>query len=75
MKRKVRFLHYDGYWIAEADNGAVSQGESLDECRENIKDAMSELDLYKNMYLEGLTLECISLISPISPGYVGYFAK
>lgn len=47
MKKKVRFLHYDGYWVAEADNGAVSQGQTLEECRENIIDAISELESYK----------------------------
>lgn len=56
MKRKVRFLRYDGYWVAEADNGAVSQGKSLEECRENIKDAILELESYKKVetpqYLE-----------------------
>lgn len=54
MKKKVRFLHYDGYWVAEADNGAVSQGETLEQCRENIIDAISELESFKKM--EGSTV-------------------
>lgn len=43
MQIKVKFSQFDNYWVAEADNGAVSQGVTLDECRENIKDAIKEM--------------------------------
>lgn len=44
MKIKVYFLNYENYWVAEAENGAISQGRILAECRENIKDAIVLLD-------------------------------
>ena len=47
MKQKVHFIHYENYWVAEAENGAVSQGSSLGECRENIKDAISEIERFR----------------------------
>jgi predicted RNase H-like HicB family nuclease len=43
MQVRVKFSQYDGYWVAEAENGAVSQGKTLEECRENILDAVKEL--------------------------------
>jgi predicted RNase H-like HicB family nuclease len=44
MKVKVHFINYDEYWVAEAENGAVSQGLTLSDCRTNIKDAIKLLD-------------------------------
>lgn len=43
MHIRVKFSQFDSYWVAEAENGAVSQGETLDECRENIKAAIRDL--------------------------------
>ena len=47
MQVRVKFSQFDTYWVAEAENGAVSQGETLDECRENIMDAIKELALFE----------------------------
>lgn len=44
MKVKVHFVDFGKYWVAEAENGAVSEGSSLDECRANIIDAISLLE-------------------------------
>jgi predicted RNase H-like HicB family nuclease len=44
MKFKVHFTEYEGYWVAEAENGAVSEGKTLEECRSNISDAIAELE-------------------------------
>ncbi|MFO1524377.1 MAG: hypothetical protein U1F16_00205 [Turneriella sp.] len=47
MQFQVKFSQFKGYWVAEAGNGAVSQGVTLDECRENIRDAIKELADYE----------------------------
>jgi predicted RNase H-like HicB family nuclease len=44
MRFQVRFKEYEGYWVAEAENGAVSQGSTLEECQENIIDAIQLLE-------------------------------
>ncbi|MFW5799371.1 MAG: hypothetical protein ACOCV8_01045 [Spirochaetota bacterium] len=44
MKFKVHFINCKDYWVAEADNGAVSQGYSLEECKTNIIDAIRLLE-------------------------------
>ena len=43
MQIRVKFSQFDGYWVAEAENGAVSQGETLDDCRDNIRAAIRDL--------------------------------
>ena len=30
MQVRVKFSQFDGYWVAESENGAISQGETLD---------------------------------------------
>ncbi len=39
----ANFLHRDKWWIAWADEvpGALTQGQTLDEARENLKDAIA----------------------------------
>jgi len=49
MKFHVKFSKYDHYWVAEADNGAVSQGASIEECRINISDAILLLEEDKKL--------------------------
>ena len=44
MRFQVNFTEYHDYWVAEAENGAVSQGATLEECRENIIDAIHILE-------------------------------
>ncbi|MBN8219824.1 MAG: hypothetical protein J0L53_02820 [Spirochaetes bacterium] len=43
MQVRVKFSQFDGYWVAESENGAISQGETLDECRDNIRAAIRDL--------------------------------
>jgi len=47
MQFQVKFSQFKGYWVAEAGNGAVSHGVTIDECRENIRDAIKELVDYE----------------------------
>ncbi len=44
MKFKVHFINCKDYWVAEANNGAVSQGSTLEECKKNIIDAIRLLE-------------------------------
>lgn len=51
MRFQVRFKEYDDYWVAEAENGAVSQGATLEECQENIIDAIHLLEESKDTFI------------------------
>jgi predicted RNase H-like HicB family nuclease len=44
MKFKVHFINCKDYWVAEANNGAISQGYTLEECKSNIIDAIRLLE-------------------------------
>ncbi len=50
VKFKVHFINCKNYWVAEADNGAVSQGYSLEECKKNIIDAIRLLEEDKSFH-------------------------
>ncbi len=42
-KYQANFLHRDKWWVAWTDDvpGALTQGKTLDEARENLKDAIA----------------------------------
>ena len=44
MKFKVHFINCKDYLVAEANNGAVSEGNTLEECKKNIIDAIRLLE-------------------------------